>query len=62
MAQAHLGHVGEVAGHDHWIGVIAIGLAIGLAAWGSLADREDKAEDEENTESAEPSDAEMQDA
>lgn len=32
-ALAHLGHVADVAGHGHWIGVIAIGIAVGVAAW-----------------------------
>jgi len=31
---AHVGHLGETAGHGHWIGGIAIGLAIGLTIWG----------------------------
>lgn len=31
---AHVGHLGEAAGHGHWIGGIAIGLAIGLTIWG----------------------------
>lgn len=32
IASAHLGHVGEVAGHTHWIGIAALGLAAGVAA------------------------------
>lgn len=32
IAHAHLGHVGEVAGHTHWIGIAALGLAAGVAA------------------------------
>jgi len=30
-AVAHLGHVGEAAGHDHWLGVAALAAA-GIAA------------------------------
>ncbi len=31
-ALAHLGHVGEAAGHSHWIGLAALGLAAGILA------------------------------
>ena len=31
-AFAHLGHVGEVAGHSHWIGLAGIAAAAGIAA------------------------------
>ena len=30
-AQAHFGHVGEVAGHSHWIGLAAAGAAAAIA-------------------------------
>lgn len=54
-ALAHLGHVGELAGHSHWIGVGAIALAgvIGaLAAKGKKGAEpsEPEAEDEPNEE------------
>ncbi len=32
-AQAHVGHLGEFAGHDHWVAGGAIGIAIGIAGW-----------------------------
>ena len=33
IASAHIGHIGEVAGHTHWIAVGA-GLAVaGIGAW-----------------------------
>ena len=40
-AHAHIGHVGELAGHDHWIAGIAIGAAAGLAIWGALKGKKD---------------------
>lgn len=45
-AMAHWGHLGEVAGHGHWIAVGAIGAAALLAA--ALA--KPKIEDEEDEE------------
>ena len=45
-AHAHLGHVGEVAGHSHWIGVAATGaaaaLAIAISVFGKKKDAEEK--------------------
>lgn len=54
-ALAHVGHLGEFAGHDHLIAGIAIGAAIGVAAWGWIKGNksEDDAEDEVETEEAE---------
>ena len=33
QAHAHLGHVGEVAGHSHWVAVGAAVTAAVIAAW-----------------------------
>ena len=44
-AFAHVGHIADVAGHGHWVGAAAIGLAILVGAYGKLKDRE-KAEPE----------------
>jgi len=53
-ALAHVGHLGEIAGHGHWIAAGALGAAA-LAAWlagrGKKADAE--AEPEEELEEAE---------
>jgi len=38
-AQAHLGHVGELAGHSHWVGVAAVAAAAALAAGLAIAGR-----------------------
>ena len=46
-ANAHLGHIGEVAGHAHWIGigaVIVAGALAGLIGKG-LVQSEDEVED-----------------
>lgn len=46
VAQAHPGHLIEVAGHDHWVAGAAIALA-GLAAlWGALKGKEEEADEE----------------
>lgn len=49
-AFAHLGHVGEVAGHAHWVGIGAVIVAGALAAAiGKLAQKdgdEDEIEEE----------------
>lgn len=43
-ASAHLGHVGELAGHGHWIALGALGLAAGLAAAAAFLDRKKRRE------------------
>jgi len=48
-ANAHPGHIVDVAGHGHWVGAAAIGLAILLGLWGKSKDR-DAPEDEEEIE------------
>lgn len=42
-AHAHVGHVAEVAGHAHWIGLAAAAGAAGLAAllWGQRGGKDD---------------------
>lgn len=50
-AAAHPGHLVDVAGHGHWVGAAAIGLAILVGLWGQSKDRdtddvEDDAEEE----------------
>ena len=43
-AHAHWGHVGELAGHGHWIALGAAAAAAALAAW--LHTREDEQDEE----------------
>lgn len=38
-AQAHPGHLAEVAGHGHWLGAAAIGAAIAIGLWAGLKGR-----------------------
>lgn len=32
-AAAHIGHIGEAAGHGHWVGVAALAGAVALGVW-----------------------------
>lgn len=49
-ASAHVGHVGELAGHSHWIGIGAIAAAAALAAIIAAAKKRDNAQDGEESE------------
>lgn len=50
-AAAHIGHLGEVSGHAHWIAGAAIGLAGAIALWVRTRGRKDSAcEEAESTE------------
>lgn len=40
-AFAHVGHIADVAGHGHWVGAAAIGLAVLAGLYGKLKDREE---------------------
>ena len=55
-AAAHIGHIGEMAGHDHWLWAGALGAAGAAAAWAwwkskdeAKDDADDAAEDSEDT-------------
>jgi len=50
-AQAHVGHLGEVAGHDHWVAGIAIGAAVAVGVWGLLKGGKATPKDDTATES-----------
>lgn len=54
-ALAHPGHIAEVAGHGHWIGLAAAGLAVGVAIWAGLKTRGDKSDEETEEEAEEQS-------
>lgn len=45
-ALAHAGHLGELAGHSHWIGVAALAGAALVAGVIALKDRKRKQEDD----------------
>jgi ADP-ribosylglycohydrolase len=55
-AFAHIGHLADAAGHDHWIALAAAAAAAAAAAWGM---RGRKDEDEE---ACEECDEELQEA
>ena len=38
-ALAHLGHLGDIAGHDHWVAGAAIGAAVAIGVWGAWKGR-----------------------
>ncbi|GAA0780053.1 DUF6732 family protein [Roseibium denhamense] len=47
-AFAHGGHIGELAGHSHWVGVAALAGAVlvaGAAAWAGRKAKANKASD-----------------
>ncbi|MEP3277762.1 MAG: DUF6732 family protein [Stappiaceae bacterium] len=44
-AAAHVGHVGDLAGHSHWVGVAALGGAAVLAAWLAIRSKNNKEEE-----------------
>lgn len=59
-AMAHIGHLGEVAGHGHWLGAAALGAAIALGLWQGLkgkAAADDEAEEAEPLPEDEPQEA-----
>lgn len=41
-ASAHVGHVGEYAGHDHWVAGAALGAALAVSIWGVLKGKKRK--------------------
>ncbi|MDB2600245.1 hypothetical protein N9Z04_01190 [Amylibacter sp.] len=46
-AFAHWGHLPELAGHSHWIGMAAAAAAAAAAAWGLRENSEDSPNDDE---------------
>ena len=46
-ALAHIGHLGDVAGHDHIAIGVGIGVIIGAAVWGKLRDAAKSKEEDE---------------
>jgi hypothetical protein len=46
-AAAHPGHLIELAGHDHWVGGAAIGIAILAGLWGAVKGGKDEEEVDE---------------
>ena len=53
-AQAHPGHIADLAGHDHWVAGAAIGLAILTGIYGALKGKKDSDAEPEIEEEGEP--------
>jgi len=51
-ATADPGHLGLLAGHDHWVAGAAVGAAILIGLWGAL--KGDRTEDETGEQAPEP--------
>jgi hypothetical protein len=49
-AVAHVGHLAEVAGHGHWLGVAAIGAAIALGALAAAKGKKEEASVDDDAE------------
>jgi hypothetical protein len=54
-ALAHLGHIADAAGHDHWIAGAAIGIAVTIGLYSAWKDRKrgQDAEPEQDTDAEE---------
>ena len=62
-AQAHIGHLGELAGHDHWIALGALGAAGAIALIAGLKGKKKDPDAETESETdEEPSEEELQEA
>ncbi|WP_417671145.1 DUF6732 family protein [Roseibium sp.] len=55
LAHAHAGHLGELAGHSHWVGVAALAGAALVAGIASLKGRKKTAEGQQDKPVTEPS-------
>jgi chromate transport protein ChrA len=51
-AYAHFGHVGELAGHSHWIGLAAAAAAAVIATAVTVQGKKDKAAKEDKADTA----------
>lgn len=59
-AQAHPGHLAEVAGHGHWLGAAALGAAIAIGLWAGLKGRKQEAAEADEGEGEAPADEDLQ--
>ena len=58
-ALAHAGHIGELAGHDHLLAGVAIGIAIAIGLAGALKGRDEADADDETGDDPEPEPSEV---
>jgi membrane protein implicated in regulation of membrane protease activity len=58
LALAHAGHVGDLAGHSHWVGWAAAAAAAAVTAWavkrGTRANADDETSDEATEDEDQP--------
>ena len=53
-AQAHVGHIADVAGHDHWTIGAAIGVIVVAGVLGILKGQKDEESDSDDEPEGEP--------
>lgn len=53
-ATAHVGHIGELAGHSHWVGAAALAGAVALAGLLAIKGKKKKAAKEKQQPDAAP--------
>jgi membrane protein implicated in regulation of membrane protease activity len=53
MALAHAGHVGDLAGHSHWVGWAAAAAAAAVTAWAIKRGTKAKTDEDKADEAAE---------
>lgn len=51
-ADAHTGHIVDVAGHNHWLAGVAIGAAAGIALWQAVKGKRKSEETEAEAETS----------
>lgn len=56
LALAHAGHVGDLAGHSHWVGWAAVAAAAAVTAWAIKRGNKAKADDSTVDDAAEGED------
>ncbi len=54
LALAHVGHIGELAGHSHWVGVAALAGAAIVAGVAALKGRKKAELDQDDADTAQP--------
>lgn len=57
LASAHVGHVADAAGHDHWVAGAALAAAAAIALWGALKGKKAEASKDEPADEQEPQEA-----
>lgn len=61
-ALAHVGHIGDLAGHSHWVGVAALAGAVAVAALASKLKKRSEAAEESADAGADGSETPVEEA